>query len=195
MSQQPLSGRRVSELGTRVAAPFATHILSQMGAEVIKVEPPSGDTTRALVRGGPSGTLIAIGSSCNWALSSLSLPVVDVTAAADAKEFSCPGSVLRTVPETHAFTQGLSESVAVFGAAPKAFRVMTDKEREAAHASAGEVEALLRYAPARTLISGYIAKPEIIAGQAAWVPSPAWNTTISTISVAARLAAKAVASA
>ena len=33
------------------------------------------------------------------------------------------------------------------------------------------------------------------AGQAAWVPSPAWNTTIETNSVAARLAAKAVASA
>lgn len=63
MSQQPLSGRRVIELGTMVAAPFATHILSQMGAEVIKVEPPTGDTTRALVRGGPSGTLIAYSHS------------------------------------------------------------------------------------------------------------------------------------
>jgi len=49
----------VVELGTMVAAPFATHILSQLGAEVIKVEPPRGDTTRNLVRGGPSGTLIA----------------------------------------------------------------------------------------------------------------------------------------
>jgi crotonobetainyl-CoA:carnitine CoA-transferase CaiB-like acyl-CoA transferase len=42
-----------------IAAPFATHILQQLGAEVIKIEPPAGDTTRALVRGGPSGTLIA----------------------------------------------------------------------------------------------------------------------------------------
>ncbi len=41
----PLAGRRVIELGTMVAAQFATHILSQLGAEVIKVEPPSGDTT------------------------------------------------------------------------------------------------------------------------------------------------------
>lgn len=59
MSIRPLAGRRVIELGTMVAAPFATHILSQLGAEVIKVEPPTGDTTRALVRGGPSGTFIA----------------------------------------------------------------------------------------------------------------------------------------
>src|SRR6476660_9086375 len=42
-----------------LAAPFAAHILSQLGAEVIKVEPPRGDPTRALVRGGPSGTFIA----------------------------------------------------------------------------------------------------------------------------------------
>jgi crotonobetainyl-CoA:carnitine CoA-transferase CaiB-like acyl-CoA transferase len=42
-----------------VAAPFAAHIFSQLGAEVIKVEPPSGDPTRSLVRGGPSGTFIA----------------------------------------------------------------------------------------------------------------------------------------
>jgi crotonobetainyl-CoA:carnitine CoA-transferase CaiB-like acyl-CoA transferase len=55
----PLSGRRVIELGTMLAAPFATHILSQLGAEVIKVEPPRGDPTRSLVRGGPSGTFIA----------------------------------------------------------------------------------------------------------------------------------------
>lgn len=59
MSHQPLAGRRVIELGTMIAAPFATHILSQLGAEVIKIEPPTGDTTRALVRGGPSGTFIA----------------------------------------------------------------------------------------------------------------------------------------
>jgi crotonobetainyl-CoA:carnitine CoA-transferase CaiB-like acyl-CoA transferase len=63
MSHQPLAGRRVIELGTMIAAPFATHILSQLGAEVIKIEPPTGDTTRALVRGGPSGTIIAYSHS------------------------------------------------------------------------------------------------------------------------------------
>lgn len=59
MSFQQLKGRRVIEMGTMIAAPFATHLLSQLGAEIVKVEPPTGDTTRTLVRGGPSGTFIA----------------------------------------------------------------------------------------------------------------------------------------
>jgi crotonobetainyl-CoA:carnitine CoA-transferase CaiB-like acyl-CoA transferase len=59
MHSSPLAGCRVIELGTMLAAPFAAHILSQLGAEIIKVEPPSGDPTRSLVRGGPSGTFIA----------------------------------------------------------------------------------------------------------------------------------------
>ena len=63
MPHRPLAGRRVIELGTMIAAPFATHILAQLGAEVIKIEPPTGDTTRALVRGGPSGTFIAYNHS------------------------------------------------------------------------------------------------------------------------------------
>ncbi|NYZ14709.1 CoA transferase [Azospirillum sp. RWY-5-1] len=54
-----LAGRRVIELGSMIAAPFATHILDELGAEVIKIEPPEGETTRHLVRGGPSGTFIA----------------------------------------------------------------------------------------------------------------------------------------
>ncbi|MET0179995.1 MAG: CoA transferase [Novosphingobium sp.] len=58
-----MTGRRVIELGTMIAAPFATHILAQLGAEVIKVEPPAGDTTRNLVRGGPSGTIVAYSHS------------------------------------------------------------------------------------------------------------------------------------
>lgn len=59
MNAGPLAGRRVLELGSMLAAPFGAHILAELGAEVIKIEPPSGDSTRSLVRGGPSGTLIA----------------------------------------------------------------------------------------------------------------------------------------
>ena len=45
--QQPLAGVRVLELGSFVAAPLATRMLADFGAEVIKVEPPHrGDELR-----------------------------------------------------------------------------------------------------------------------------------------------------
>ncbi|WP_439619137.1 CaiB/BaiF CoA transferase family protein [Shinella sp.] len=59
MQTETLAGIKVLELGSMVAAPFAAHMLGQLGAEVIKLEPVSGDPTRTLVRGGPSGTFIA----------------------------------------------------------------------------------------------------------------------------------------
>jgi len=43
MSQPlPLAGIRVVELGSNVAAPYGTWVLSQLGAEVVKVERPDG---------------------------------------------------------------------------------------------------------------------------------------------------------
>lgn len=54
-----LAGKTVIELGSMIAAPFATHLLNQLGAQVIKIEPPAGETTRKLVRGGPSGSYLA----------------------------------------------------------------------------------------------------------------------------------------
>ena len=43
----PLSGIRVVELGTLIAAPFAARLLAEFGAEVIKIEQPgSGDPLR-----------------------------------------------------------------------------------------------------------------------------------------------------
>ncbi len=42
----PLSGTRVVEIGNLVGAPYAGMALADLGAEVIKVEPPSGDLSR-----------------------------------------------------------------------------------------------------------------------------------------------------
>ncbi len=41
-----LDGLRVLELGELVSAPYATKLLADLGAEVIKVEPPSGERAR-----------------------------------------------------------------------------------------------------------------------------------------------------
>ncbi len=44
--QGALTGLKVLELGHYIAAPFCTRILADLGAEVIKVEPPGGDPFR-----------------------------------------------------------------------------------------------------------------------------------------------------
>ncbi len=44
----PLSGVRVVEMTHMVMGPSCGMILAQLGAEIIKVEPPAGDKTRSL---------------------------------------------------------------------------------------------------------------------------------------------------
>ena len=46
-----LDGLRVLELGGEIAAPYATKLLADLGAEVLKVEPPTGDPLRSWSEG------------------------------------------------------------------------------------------------------------------------------------------------
>ena len=47
MTQRPLCGIKVVELARVLAGPWAGQTLADLGAEVIKVERPGGDETRA----------------------------------------------------------------------------------------------------------------------------------------------------
>ena len=130
------------------------------------LDPEGAIAVEEFVRGG--GRLVTCGASSAWAIDLLRLPLVDVTTEAD--DFSCPGSVLRTVPETSTWTRGLPASVGVFFSRSAAWRVLSEREQEeAGTASDGRLEVLLRFAPSRVLLSGWIQGSEALAGQAAWV--------------------------
>jgi len=53
----PLSGLKVLDLSRVLAGPFAGRLLADLGADVVKVEPPEGDVTRfwGRVKGGVPG--------------------------------------------------------------------------------------------------------------------------------------------
>ena len=133
------------------------------------LDPEGAVAVEDFVRGG--GVLVACGASSTWAVDLLALPLVDATAEGD--DFSCPGSILRGIPAMGFWTAGLEPSQAVFFSSSKAFRPMTEEERTAARISAApDLEFPLVYAPRRTLLSGWIDHPEVIAGRGAWVTAP-----------------------
>jgi hypothetical protein len=114
------------------------------------------------------GTLITFGSSSQWAIDLMRVPLVDVTREEGNREFSCPGSVLRGVPVmTQAITADLPESMPLFFSRSAAWRTMTEdeaKDRE----PASRVTVLMNYAPTHVLLSGWIKEPQIIEGRIAW---------------------------
>ena len=48
MNAGPLAGIRILEVGVMLAGPYATMLLADLGAEVIKIEPPDGEISRQL---------------------------------------------------------------------------------------------------------------------------------------------------
>src|SRR5262245_46091304 len=62
-STGPLCGLRVIDLTAMVMGPYCTQIMADMGADVIKVEPPDGDNTRYISVGpapGMSGVFVNV---------------------------------------------------------------------------------------------------------------------------------------
>ena len=62
MTAGPLDGSRVLDVSTFLAGPYAATLLGDLGADVIKVEPPAGDESRHLgpERGGERAPFVAV---------------------------------------------------------------------------------------------------------------------------------------
>jgi crotonobetainyl-CoA:carnitine CoA-transferase CaiB-like acyl-CoA transferase len=60
-----LQGLRILDLTTVILGPYGTQILGDLGAEVIKVEPPEGDSMRPVAPLAPSGEVSAIFANFN----------------------------------------------------------------------------------------------------------------------------------
>ena len=127
------------------------------------LDPEGAVAIEEFVRAG--GTLVTLGASSQWAIELFELPLTDESRKKDS-EFSCPGSVLRAIPEDSAWTAGLPESVNLFFSRSRAWSL---PKKEKGKPQAEGLEVLLRYAPTRVLLSGWIREPQAIEGQAAWV--------------------------
>jgi len=132
--------------------------------------PEGSIAVKEFVRKG--GTLVAFDGSCNWVIELFQLPLKNVLKEPGAKDFSCPGSVLRGVVKPNLWTAGLPEDIALFFSGSMGWKVMTNSERHAANRVEMTVSTLLEYAPTQLLLSGYLNNPKALEGSSAWVQIP-----------------------
>jgi len=127
------------------------------------------ENLKKFVEGG--GTLVFLNRASNFAIEQFKLPIRDVTAGLNRKDFYIPGSILRTELDlTHPIANGMpKESIAWFGGPGEnspVFEIQTDPL-----ALTKNFRIIAKYPsdPSKVLLSGWALGAERIAGKAALV--------------------------
>ena len=116
--QGPLAGIRVIDLTSVLMGPYTTQILADLGADVIKVEPPAGDTTRALPPG-PEDNRGAMFMNVNRGKRSLAL---------DLKQPAARDALLRIAATADVFVHSMrAKAIARLGLAYEDLRAANEK--------------------------------------------------------------------
>jgi crotonobetainyl-CoA:carnitine CoA-transferase CaiB-like acyl-CoA transferase len=100
--ERPLAGLLVVDFSTIIAGPLAATMLADLGARVIKIEPPSGDPIRALLPGG------GLAARMNGGKESLAIDVKSPAGRAAVRELVARADVL-----VHNFRQGVPERLGI----------------------------------------------------------------------------------
>jgi len=92
----PFDGLRVLELAAVLAGPQVGQFFAELGAAVLKIEPPAGDVTRTWRTPGddPDSSVSAYFAASNWGKTSLMLDLTEPAALAELHQLAAQADVL-----------------------------------------------------------------------------------------------------
>ncbi|MDJ0366958.1 CoA transferase [Hymenobacter sp. H14-R3] len=92
----PFAGLRVLELAAVLAGPQVGQFFAELGADVLKVEPPAGDVTRTWRTAGdnPDSSVSAYFAASNWGKEALTLDLTQPAARAELHRLALAADVL-----------------------------------------------------------------------------------------------------
>jgi hypothetical protein len=123
------------------------------------------DNLRLFVENG--GTLVCVGDSSLFAIEQFRLPIKDSLSGLDAKEFYCPGSLVKIVSDiNHPIAFGMEESCAGF------FWNNSGYDIEAGAKGIERLRVITKYADQGLFMSGRLIGEKYMAGKAAAVEVP-----------------------
>ncbi len=98
MSILPFTGLRVLELASVLAGPQVGQFFAELGAEVLKIEPPAGDVTRTWRVPGdnPDSSVSAYFAASNWGKQALTLDLTQPAAQAELHQLAGTADVILT---------------------------------------------------------------------------------------------------